>query len=159
MRRRLTAAAAAAMAALIGAAALTAGAADDPDTIIKQRRELMKGNGSHMKAIYDALQAGTDLSAIPTEATAVRDNAKKIPGLFPQGTGMDKFPGKTGAKPEIWAEWDKFAAAAKNLESEADKFLAVAQGGDKEAIAAAFDAFGKSGCGGCHQTFRQKLDQ
>ncbi|MBX6321743.1 MAG: cytochrome c [Rhodospirillaceae bacterium] len=155
----MLAAGAAALAVLIAAATVAAGAADDPESVIKQRREFMKGNGGHMKAIYDALQAGTDLSGIPAEAKAIRDNAEKIPTLFPEGTGMDKFPGKTGAKPEIWAEWDKFTAAAKNLQSEADKFLLVAQSGDKDAIAQAFDAFGKNGCGGCHQTFRQKLDQ
>jgi cytochrome c556 len=158
MRRSIVTVAAIALAGAIGAVTLTAGAADDPEAIIKQRREFMKGNGGHMKAIYDALEAGTDLTGIPAHATAIRDDAKTIPDLFPEGTGMDKFPGKTGAKPEIWAQHDKFVADAKNLEAEADKFLAVAQGGDKAAIAAAFDAFGKGGCGTCHQTFRQKLE-
>jgi cytochrome c556 len=150
--------AAAAVAVLIATGSISAGAVDDPAAVIKKRQELMKGNGSDMKAIYEALQAGTDLSGIPAHAENVRNAATKIPDLFPKGTGIDDGVGKTGAKMEIWQEWDKFVADAKNLETEADKFIAVAKAGDKDATAAAFEAFGKNGCGTCHQTFRKKLD-
>ena len=36
--------------------------------------------------------------------------------------------------------------------------VACAAGGDKAAIAAQFGAMGKSGCGGCHKKFREKLN-
>jgi cytochrome c556 len=146
------------VAGLIAAASISAGAADDPESIIKERREFMKGNGGHMKAINDALEAG-DLTAIPEHATALRDGAKKIPDLFPEGTSMTEFPGKTGAKPEIWTEWDKFKQQASYLEEEAGELLEATGGGDKATIAAAFENLGKEGCGGCHQPFRQKLEE
>jgi cytochrome c556 len=65
---------------------------------------------------------------------------------------------RNGAKPEIWLDSAGFQKAAKSLESEALKLMEVAAGGDKGAITAQFEAFGKAGCGGCHKTFRQKLD-
>ncbi len=42
--------------------------------------------------------------------------------------------------------------------AEAEKLMTVAAGGDKAAIAAQFGAMGKSGCGGCHKKFREKLN-
>ena len=36
--------------------------------------------------------------------------------------------------------------------------MVVAAGGDKAAIAAQFGVMGKSGCGGCHKNFREKLN-
>ena len=61
-------------------------------------------------------------------------------------------------RPAIWQDWDKFKAAAATLHQEATKLAEVAKGGDAQAIAAQFDVMGKNGCGGCHQSFRQKLE-
>ena len=79
-----------------------------------------------------------------------------IPGLFPPKSGMAEYPGKSYAKPEIWAEWEKFGNAQRTALSKAVALNTALQGGDKAAITAAFGAMGKDGCGGCHTPFREK---
>jgi cytochrome c556 len=137
---------------------VVAAVADDPAALITQRRDLMKDQGKNAKAIYQFTQGQGTTADVTTAAQAIAADAAKIPTLFPKGTSLDDFPGKTGAKPAIWQDWDKFTAAATNLQSEATKLADVAKGGDSQAIAAQFDSMGKNGCGACHQSFRQKLE-
>ena len=66
--------------------------------------------------------------------------------------------GKSGAKPAIWFDWPGFEAAAHKMGEEAGKLASAGATRDQDAIATQFAALGKSGCGGCHTTFRQKLD-
>ena len=75
--------------------------------------------------------------------------------MFPQNTGMTSFPARSYAKPDIWTQWNGFTQAANTAHERATALNAALQGGDKAAIAAAFEAMGKQGCGGCHTTFRQ----
>lgn len=145
--------------ATIGAVPSIPLAQDDPASVIAERRALMRGNGMHMGAINDFVEKGMgEAAAVAVHAVNIAAIARSIPALFPQGTSMDEHAGKTGAKPAIWAEWTKFQAAAKVLEDEGLKLFQVAQAGDKDAIAVQFEAVGKNGCGGCHTTFRQKLE-
>jgi cytochrome c556 len=81
--------------------------------------------------------------------------AKLIPEVFPKGSDTGA---ETGAKPEIWAEWDKFTAAAKALETQSTKLAEVAAGGDVAAIGAQLGEVGKA-CGGCHEPFRKKEEK
>lgn len=126
--------------------------------IVKERREDMKKLGGQMKAIKEALEAG-DIGKVADSAKTISDIAEMIPNLFPEGTSMDQVKDpETGAKPIIWEKRDEFEEAARNLASKADTLAGTVAGGDVAAVAAAFDAMGKEGCGGCHKTFRQKLD-
>jgi cytochrome c556 len=141
-----------------GAALAPAGAAT-PGDAVKKRQETMKQLGGNMKAIKAFLETGEGSAAdVAKRASAINDISAKIPSLFPEGTGMDmvKDP-ETGAKPEIWLEWAKFTAAAKGLGERSTALDTAAQGGNKEAIAAAFQEMGKNGCGSCHKPFRVKL--
>ena len=70
---------------------------------------------------------------------------------------MDAYPGKTGAKPEIWADLNAFQAAAARLGEESVKLFQVAQSGDKQAIVVSSRLLRKNACGGCHTKFREKL--
>ncbi|MBV9522248.1 MAG: cytochrome c, partial [Alphaproteobacteria bacterium] len=72
-------------------------------------------------------------------------------------TGMAEFPGKSGAKPAIWTDWDKFLAAQKTMVDEAQKLEAAVKSGDKQAIQDRWSSVSKNGCGGCHTTFRERL--
>ncbi len=76
--------------------------------------------------------------------------------LFPQGSGKGETGEKSAALPAIWEKWADFEAAAQKFEEVSAKFAEVAQGGDMAAIGPALGALGKQGCGGCHQTFREK---
>ena len=134
-------------------------AAEDAMTTIAKRRALMRAQGGHMGAINDFVEKGIgDANAVAAHAMGIVATSRVIVSLFPQGTGMDAFEGKTGAKPDIWKDWDKFQAAAMRVEQESLKLFEVAQSGDKQKIADQFGALGKDGCGGCHTPFRQKLE-
>jgi cytochrome c556 len=158
MRTRIKALLGGVLALGIGFTVLAAAVADDPAAAISQRRDLMKDQGKNAKAIYQFTQGQGSAADVVAAANAIAADSAKIPDLFPKGSSLDEFPGKTGAKPAIWQDWDKFKADAEKLHEEATKLAEVAKGGDAQAIAAQFDAMGKNGCGGCHQSFRQKLE-
>lgn len=143
---------------LVGGVTLQVVAQDAMETL-KKRQEFMKGLGGDMKAINDFVENGAGTAAdVQAKAAGVETKSAEIVALFPAGTGMDDNVGKTGAKPEIWAKPDDFKASAMTMGELAGKLEDAAAGGDKQQIADAFAALGKDGCGGCHQTFRQKLD-
>ena len=134
-------------------------AADDPAAAIAARRDLMKGQGKQMGIINDFVQNKKGSAAdVVAAAKVLEETAAKIPSLFPKGSSLDDFPGKTGAKPVIWEKWDDFQKAAAYLGSEAKELAEVAETGDTAKIAEHFGDVGKDGCGGCHTTFRQKLN-
>lgn len=148
------------MAFIIFGASLPSGlnAADDALTTIAKRRALMRAQAAHAAAIDDFVEKAVgDPAVVAANAMGLFATAKLVPDLFPQGSGMDAYPGKTGAKPEIWANLKEFQAGAARLEEESLKLFQAAQGGDKQAIAGQFAALGKNACGGCHTKFRQKL--
>jgi cytochrome c556 len=95
---------------------------------------------------------------IPFDAKAAADNAEiattmsKLPFAgFVDGT--DK--GDTKAKPEIWAERDKFNAAATKMQDEMVKLNAASKTGDLAALKAAARGVGQA-CKGCHDTYRKE---
>lgn len=159
-RKRLTLALSAAILVATGTIApmwLTA-RADDLEAVIKERRETMKDIGDQMKAIYAVVDAKSGAMAdMQKRALQVKADVAKAATLFPAGTSTDDFPGKTHALPAIWKDMDSFKADAANLEAQADKLAAAAQGGDMAAFAAQFAATGKA-CGTCHTNFRAKLN-
>ena len=150
-----------AIAVAVGSGLAPSGAATPGETV-KLRQETMKQLGGHMKAIKTFLETGEGSAAdVAARASEIGDIAARIPTLFPKGTGMnDVADPKSGAKPEIWLEWDKFTAAAKKLTGKADALKGAAlENGEREMIAAAFEDMGEDGCGSCHKPYRQKLDK
>ncbi len=157
------AAVAAAAGALVIAVGLVAGAvrpeaAVDAKTVIETRQKAMKGLGKHMEAINAFVEKGEgDAAMVAERAKEVAATSEKIPELFPEGTSLaDNHGIKTAAKPEIWSDRAGFEEAAEDMGEEAEELTETAEGGDKQAIAAAFAELGKEGCGGCHSKFRQK---
>lgn len=136
--------------------------ADSAGDIVKKRQETMKQLGGHTKAIKAFVQDGKgSASDVGRRADEIMAIARKIPALFPKGSSLDDISDpKTGAKPEIWADWNGFAKASDTLGGKAGALKSVALGsGDRQAIAQAFGDMGKNGCGGCHKTFRLKLEK
>ena len=92
---------------------------------------------------------------VASAARALSAAAADITKYYPKGTGRGDFDDKvTRALPKIWEDWAEFQKAAGVLGAEAAKLASVADGGDKDAIAAQFGKTGKMGCGGCHKPFR-----
>ncbi|MGH7311522.1 MAG: c-type cytochrome [Candidatus Rokuibacteriota bacterium] len=117
---------------------------------IAERQQLMKDQGAAMKSMQDKVKAGQH-QAIGPEAQKLVDTAKRIPGLFPQGS-LD--PKTSRAKPEIWPKWSEFQANAKTLETKATNLAAMSRTGTAEATAAAIGDLGKTTCTHCHNSFR-----
>ena len=146
-----------AAAAIIVAGAAGFAVAQDKETVLKERQATMKEQGKDVGAVKAYLDGKGDLAQAKTGAANLTQTTKKIPQLFPAGTGGPSPDGDYVAKPEIWTDWNKFLDAQKTAAAKADALLVAVNGGDKGAIEAAFADLGKNGCGGCHTTFREKV--
>jgi|SRR5579862_4774321 len=139
--------------------------ADDASTI-EERQAFMKAQSKDLGAIKAFTEDKGDLAAAQAGGADLVTRIPKIPDLFPQGTGMDAYPGKSYAKPAIWTDHDKFLTADKHALALAEALNAALKSGDKTAITAAFgdmtrDFWGTNSpnpgaCGSCHGTFTQK---
>jgi cytochrome c556 len=142
------------------AVAITTGAvashAQDKEAVIKERQALMKRQAANLKAIGAYAKGQGDQATALAKANDMLTLSPKIAALFPPGTSLADFPGKTEAKPEIWQNMDKFKALPATLHSEEEKLLAAVKSGDRQAVAAQIGATGKNACGACHNSFRQK---
>jgi len=150
---------------VLGAALIAAGVAGgaawsqttDGMSVVKNRQATMKRQAGDLKAIKDYLDGKADLAKAQAAGADLTQTTRRIPTLFPQATGLAQYPGKSGAKPAIWTDWNKFIAAQENAVAKADALSNTLKSADKAAISAAFGDLGKNGCGGCHSTFREKI--
>jgi cytochrome c556 len=147
--------------AAVSALALAAGLASaavraDDAAVVDNRQAVMKAQGKDMTAIKAYIDDKADLTSAQNAGADLVVQVGKIPDLFPKGTGMTEFPGKSYARPVIWTEWDKFTAQAKTSAEKAAALDKALKGGDKAAITAAFGDMGKNGCGACHEPYREK---
>src|SRR5689334_1826505 len=147
-----------------GLAILMAGAsgiafAQDKETVLKNRQATMKEQGKDIGAVKAYLEGKGDLAQAKSGAANLTQTTKKIPELFPPGTGGPNPTGDYVAKPEIWTDWNKFLDAQKAAAGKADALLVAVNSGDKTAIETAFNDLGKNGCGACHTTFREKIEK
>ena len=129
------------------AAAQAAPIGGDP---IANRQRLMKLVGANWADIQAKVKAGNaDAVAVNAETIAVM--ATHVPSFFPAGSATDA----SGAKPEIWEKWADFQAAAKNLESMAERLRDASRAKDGAAVEAMVKDFGPKACGACHTPFRK----
>jgi cytochrome c556 len=145
-----------ASAAAIGFTAVS-GMAEDKEAAIKERRDTMKRQGEDFKAVQDFVKGEGDQATALARVNDLLAINDRILDLFKPGTSTSDFPGKTGAKAEIWTEWDKFQKIPAVLKSEEEKLAQAIKSGDKQATGAQLAVTGKNGCGACHTTYREKL--
>ena len=141
--------------AVVGAALALPAAAQfaKPEDAIKYRKAAFTIMATHFGRV-----AAMANGRIPFDAKAAADNAEiatiasKLPYAgFVEGT--DK--GETRAEPKIWAEKDKFNAAAAKMQEEMAKLNTAAKSGNLDAIKAAAGETGKS-CKACHDVYRKE---
>ena len=133
--------------ASIAAAQVAAPMGGDP---VANRQRLMKLVGANWADIQAKVKAGNpDAVAVNAETIAVM--ATHVPSFFPAGSATDA----SGAKPEIWEKWADFQAAAKNLESMAERLRDASRAKDGAAVEAMVKDFGPKACGACHTLFRK----
>jgi cytochrome c556 len=145
--------------AILVAGAGGAALAQDKEAVLKNRQATMKEQGKDIGAVKAYLEGKGDLAQAKAGAANLTQTTKKIPELFPPGTGGPNPTGDYVAKPDIWTDWNKFLDAQKAAASKADALLVALNSGDKTAIETAFNDLGKNGCGACHTTFREKIEK
>jgi cytochrome c556 len=148
-----------AAAAIVVAGTVGFAVAQDKEMVLKDRQATMKEQGKDAGAVKAYLDGKGDLAQAKAGAAGLTQTTKKIPELFPPGTGGPNPSGDYVAKPVIWTDWDKFLEVQKGAASKADALLVALNAGDKTAIEAAFNDLGKNGCGACHTTFREKIEK
>lgn len=124
-----------------------------PEDAIKYRKGAFTVMAAHFGRV-----AGMAQGKIPFDAKVAAQNAEVATFMSTLpfagfGPGTDK--GETRAKPEIWAEMDKFNAGAKKMQDEMAKLNVAAKSGNLDAIKAAAGEVGKS-CKGCHDDYRKE---
>ena len=141
---------------LVGLAApLALVQAQDEEAVITYRQKIMASIGANMGATGDILKHKLPhQNNIVHHAYQIQSASQLIAGAFRKQMAA----GKTDAKPEIWQEWDKFVAAAKQLEEQSGNLATVAQSGDLAAIAEQVKVMGKA-CGDCHKAFRKPKEE
>jgi cytochrome c556 len=133
--------------------------AQDKETVLKNRQATMKEQSADLQNVKAYIDGKGDLDKAKTAAANLTQTTAKIPDLFPPGTGGPNPNGDYVAKPVIWTDWNKFIDAQKTAATKANALLVALNGGDKPVIEAAFGDLGKNGCGGCHTTFREKIEK
>ena len=112
--------------------------------------------GAAFKAVKDGIATPeTQTTLIQQAARKIGNGAGQMPGWFPAGSGI-ALGRITHAKAEIRAQPEKFAAASEAFVAEAARFQTIAKAGDAAAIRAEVPKLNAT-CGGCHDTFREKV--
>lgn len=136
------------IASLAAGTAWAQGAAD----AINQRQAGLKAIAAATGEVKKAMDAGADLTGVAAKAAEISAFAKRMPALFPAGSGAEAGV-KTRALPAIWQNKSDFDATAGMLAREAEKLEAALKANDKTATAAAFTAT-TAQCGVCHRPYR-----
>lgn len=124
------------------------------DAAIKYRQSAMSLQGNHMARIFAMVNGQA-----PFDAKVMNENIEIVSMLNTRAQfaafieGSDK--GNTRAKPEIWTEKDKFAAAVAKSQADVDKLVAAGKTGNLDQIKAAAGAVGQS-CKACHDAYQKQ---
>lgn len=123
----------------------------DPDAIIKYRKNIMSAVGAQTGALVAILKGEVDLKdalASNAEALAASSNAAVVIGAFKQNTNGQGNE-KTTATAKVWEDWDRFAKAAKDLETAALDISKAAAAGELTSFDQLKPALAQ--CGFCHK--------
>jgi cytochrome c556 len=122
------------------------------DAAIKYRQSAMSLQGNHLARIFAMANGQVAFDAkVAAEQTEIISVLNKLQfAAFIDGS--DK--GNTRAKPEIWAEKDKWNAAIAKSQDDINKLAVAGKGGNLDAIKAAAGAVGQS-CKACHDAYQK----
>ncbi len=123
------------------------------DAAIKFRQSAMYLQNNHMARLFAMING-----QVPFDAKVAAENIEIVALLNSRVQfaafieGSDK--GNTRAKPEIWAEKDKFAARVAKSQEDVLKLVAAGKTGSLDQIKAAAGAVGES-CKACHDAYQK----
>ncbi len=124
-----------------------------PDDAVQYRQAVFTVMNNHLGRIGAMTTGRTPFNA---EAATGSANVLEVLSKLPwEGfvAGTDK--GDTRAKPEIWAEQDKFREGADKLQAAATQLAAAARTGNLDSVKTAFGAVDQS-CRACHRAYRNR---
>lgn len=125
--------------------------AQDAAGVIKYRQSVMSALGGHMGATARIVRGEVEFTDdLAAHAGALHDLSGMILQAFPDGSLEGE---ETEALPGIWEDWDGFTAAAETLQTATAELVTAVEGGDGDAIAAAFGEVGGA-CRNCHDNYR-----
>lgn len=123
-----------------------------PEQAVKYRQSVMALQNAHLSRLF-AMTSGR----VPFDAKLADENIEivammnRLPFVaFIEGS---EKVGNTRAKPEVWTEKDKFAAAAAKSQEDVLKLVAAGKTGNLDQIKAATSAVGQS-CKACHDVYQ-----
>jgi len=119
---------------------------------VAQRQAGFKAIGAATGEVKKVMDAGGDLATVAAKAEEVSAFAKRMPALFPAGSGTESGQ-KTRALAAIWQNKSDFDANAGMMASAADRLVVALKANDKTAATAAFGAM-TGQCGACHRPYR-----
>lgn len=119
---------------------------------IAQRQAGFKATAAATGDIKKVLDASGDLTTMAAKAEQVGAFARRIPALFPAGSGAESGQ-KTRALAAIWQNKSDFDANSGILGREADRLALALKANDKAGATAAFGAM-TGQCGTCHRPYR-----
>jgi cytochrome c556 len=138
---------------LLAVGGLAFAAGESVETVIKSRQQHLKDMGAAFKTLRDETRKSEPAMAqVKGAADEIAKAASQIDTWFPAGSGPESKL-ETDAKPEIWADPQGFAAAAKNLKAEAPKLQQLASANDLAGVKAQIGKVGGA-CKGCHDKYR-----
>ena len=132
----------------VGATTMLAQGAVSP--AIKQRQELMKGQGAAFKEPAAMMKgdAPFDLTKVQASLKSLQESAKKGPSLFPDDS---KTGGDTAALPAIWEKKADFDAIFAKLGADAASAAAAIK--DEPSFKTEWPKV-TGNCGTCHKMYR-----
>ena len=107
--------------------------AQEDEAFIQYRQKVMTSISANNGAIGDILK---NKLSYQNHILLHAQDIQRMSTLIPDAFKKEVAAGKTDAKPELWKEWEKFAAAADAMGREAAELATVAQSGNMEAIGA-----------------------
>jgi cytochrome c556 len=143
---------------VVGAVLLSAGAVMAQQDLVKQNQDTMKANGKDLGAMVAMVKGEKpyDQATVTAGFAQLEDTAKKLPTMFPDSIkGLKPDGGKYEMSPKIWE--DKAGFQAKIKEFAAVVTEAKSKTTNLDTLKVNAPAVGKA-CGGCHETFRIKLE-
>jgi cytochrome c556 len=146
--------------AVAGIAALaTVAVAQDKAGAVKARQDFMKAQAADTKAISDYTKG---MASKDDAMKAIADLQTRNPAILKQlvpGTSMADMPGVSYAKPAAFTDTAQLTKIVADLKVIEDKVADTIKTGTPEQVAAASADIGRTGCGGCHMTYRERKPQ
>lgn len=140
--------------ALTTGISIQAAADTTPEDAYDYRASIMDTMRGHIRAASMVIRGLVeDRGQLLNHAQAMANNTMEFDHLFPAGSNV----GDSEALPVIWEQPGEFAAAIEKIKTATAAFVAAAEGGNSEAIGAAFRDLGGA-CRNCHDRFRVEHD-